>query len=159
MFWTSHIVGTCWATSHHRTNRPRGIIAGHGVLCEGTLQRIWVSTVNDSQSSLKFWLPCRWAVFQVVGANPTMKCASSPFARKSASDKFPKAMYQWYQIEICLLKFDFFFFGGVTMQVCIIPTFYPNRILVTLYSRRCSSLSFPRILPSSAWPSQQYRLY
>ena len=27
------------------------------------------------------------------------------------------AMYQWYQIMICLLKFDFFFFGGVTMQV------------------------------------------
>jgi hypothetical protein len=26
-------------------------------------------------------------------------------------------MYQWYQIMICLLKFDFFFFSGVTIQV------------------------------------------
>ena len=25
-------------------------------------------------------------------------------------------MYQYYQIMICLLKFDFFFFTGVTMQ-------------------------------------------
>lgn len=27
------------------------------------------------------------------------------------------AMYQYYQIMICLLKFDFFCFTGVTMQV------------------------------------------
>ncbi|EJD05887.1 uncharacterized protein FOMMEDRAFT_145248 [Fomitiporia mediterranea MF3/22] len=44
-----------------------------------------------------------WAVFQVVGANPVMK-----------------TMYQWYQILICLLKFDFFCFTGVTMQMLII---------------------------------------
>ncbi|KAF8163287.1 hypothetical protein B0H34DRAFT_694846 [Crassisporium funariophilum] len=44
-----------------------------------------------------------WAIFHVVGANPKMK-----------------AMYQWYQIMICLLKFDFFFFSGVTMQLLIV---------------------------------------
>jgi len=44
-----------------------------------------------------------WAIFHVVGANPKMK-----------------KMYQWYQIMICLLKFDFFFFVGVTMQLLII---------------------------------------
>ncbi|KAF5331136.1 hypothetical protein D9619_005568 [Psilocybe cf. subviscida] len=44
-----------------------------------------------------------WAIFHVVGANPKMK-----------------TMYQWYQIMICLLKFDFFFFSGVTMQLLII---------------------------------------
>jgi len=44
-----------------------------------------------------------WAIFRVVGANPTMK-----------------AMYQWYQIMICLLKFDFFCFTGVTIQLLII---------------------------------------
>jgi len=44
-----------------------------------------------------------WAIFHVVGANPKMK-----------------TMYQWYQIMICLLKFDFFFFTGVTMQLLII---------------------------------------
>lgn len=27
------------------------------------------------------------------------------------------AMYQYYQVMICLLKFDFFAFTGVTMQV------------------------------------------
>jgi len=44
-----------------------------------------------------------WAIFHVVGANPKMK-----------------KMYQWYQIMICLLKFDFFFFAGVTMQLLIV---------------------------------------
>ncbi|KAJ7219255.1 hypothetical protein GGX14DRAFT_435357 [Mycena pura] len=44
-----------------------------------------------------------WAVFHVVGANPKMK-----------------RMYQWYQIMLCLLKFDFFFFVGVTMQLLIV---------------------------------------
>jgi hypothetical protein len=44
-----------------------------------------------------------WAIFHVVGANPKMK-----------------TMYQWYQIMICLLKFDFFFFTGVTMQLLIL---------------------------------------
>ncbi|TEB35907.1 hypothetical protein FA13DRAFT_1204002 [Coprinellus micaceus] len=44
-----------------------------------------------------------WAIFHVVGANPRMK-----------------TMYQYYQIMICLLKFDFFFFTGVTMQLLIL---------------------------------------
>ncbi|KAL1692285.1 hypothetical protein GGG16DRAFT_90151 [Schizophyllum commune] len=44
-----------------------------------------------------------WAVFHIVGANPKMK-----------------EMYRWYQIMICLLKFDFFFFIGVTMQLLIV---------------------------------------
>ncbi|KAL0946917.1 hypothetical protein HGRIS_013078 [Hohenbuehelia grisea] len=44
-----------------------------------------------------------WAIFHIVGANPKMK-----------------TMYQWYQIMICLLKFDFFCFIGVTMQLLII---------------------------------------
>jgi hypothetical protein len=44
-----------------------------------------------------------WAIFHVVGANPKMK-----------------TMYEWYQIMICLLKFDFFSFTGVTMQLLIV---------------------------------------
>jgi len=44
-----------------------------------------------------------WAIFHVVGANPQMK-----------------QMYQFYQVMVCLLKFDFFFFVGVTMQLLII---------------------------------------
>ena len=44
-----------------------------------------------------------WAIFHVVGA-----------------DRQKKTMYQWYQIMICLLKFDFFCFAGVTMQLLIV---------------------------------------
>jgi len=44
-----------------------------------------------------------WAIFHVVGANPKMK-----------------EMYRSYQILLCLLKFDFFSFTGVTMQLLIV---------------------------------------
>jgi len=44
-----------------------------------------------------------WAIFHLVGANPNLK-----------------AKYQYYQIMVCLLKFDFFAFSGVTMQLLII---------------------------------------
>jgi len=44
-----------------------------------------------------------WAIFRVVGANPAMK-----------------TMYQFYQVLICLLKFDFVAFTGVTIQLLIL---------------------------------------
>ncbi|EPQ58136.1 hypothetical protein GLOTRDRAFT_104066 [Gloeophyllum trabeum ATCC 11539] len=44
-----------------------------------------------------------WAIFHVVGANPKMK-----------------TMYQFYQVMVCLLKFNFFCFAGVTMQMLIL---------------------------------------
>ncbi|KAI0362022.1 hypothetical protein OH77DRAFT_1584513 [Trametes cingulata] len=44
-----------------------------------------------------------WAIFHIVGANPVAK-----------------TMYQFYQVMICLLKFDFFAFIGVTMQLLIV---------------------------------------
>ncbi|KAF8559562.1 hypothetical protein OG21DRAFT_1452728 [Imleria badia] len=44
-----------------------------------------------------------WVIFHVVGASPKLK-----------------TMYQFYQIFICLLKFDFFCFVGVTMQLLIV---------------------------------------
>lgn len=44
-----------------------------------------------------------WAVFHVIGADPRMK-----------------EMYRWYQIMICLLKFDFFCFIALTMQLLIV---------------------------------------
>ncbi|KAH0830553.1 hypothetical protein J3R83DRAFT_2008 [Lanmaoa asiatica] len=44
-----------------------------------------------------------WVIFHVVGASPKLK-----------------SMYQFYQIFICLLKFDFFCFVGVTMQLLIV---------------------------------------
>jgi hypothetical protein len=52
--------------------------------------------------SLTVW-KISWAIFHVVGANPKTK-----------------TMYQYYQVEVCLLKFDFFFFSGVTMQLLIV---------------------------------------
>lgn len=63
-----------------------------------------------------------WAIFHVVGANPKMKSAYSLIGIHGAGPLIialpHTAMYQWYQIMICLLKFDFFFFTGVTIQVC-----------------------------------------
>ncbi|KAH7107849.1 hypothetical protein BKA62DRAFT_825282 [Auriculariales sp. MPI-PUGE-AT-0066] len=44
-----------------------------------------------------------WAVFHAIGADPRMR-----------------SMYRYYQIMICLLKFDFFCFTGVTMQLLIL---------------------------------------
>ncbi|KAH9180534.1 hypothetical protein EDB89DRAFT_2120712 [Lactarius sanguifluus] len=44
-----------------------------------------------------------WAIFRIVGANPAMK-----------------TMYQFYQVLLCLLKFDFFAFTGVTIQLLIV---------------------------------------
>jgi len=44
-----------------------------------------------------------WAVFRIVGANPAMK-----------------TMYQFYEVLICLLKFDFFAFTGITIQLLIV---------------------------------------
>ncbi|KAG9318466.1 hypothetical protein JVU11DRAFT_557 [Chiua virens] len=57
---------------------------------------------------LMFWLKqlygeFGWVIFHVVGASPKLK-----------------SMYQFYQIFICLLKFDFFAFVGVTMQLLIV---------------------------------------
>jgi hypothetical protein len=64
--------------------------------------------IGASWVALLFWVrklyyEFGWAIFHVVGANPRMK-----------------TMYQWYQIMICLLKFDFFCFTGVTMQLLIV---------------------------------------
>lgn len=66
------------------------------------------SVIGASWITLFFWVrklyyEFGWAIFHVVGANPRMK-----------------TMYQWYQIMICLLKFDFFCFTGVTMQLLIV---------------------------------------
>jgi len=44
-----------------------------------------------------------WAVFRIVGANRAMK-----------------TMYQFYEVLICLLKFDFFAFTGITIQLLIV---------------------------------------
>ncbi|KAF9264697.1 hypothetical protein L218DRAFT_998206 [Marasmius fiardii PR-910] len=58
--------------------------------------------------AMVFWMKALyaefgWAIFHIVGANPKMK-----------------TMYQVYQIMLCLLKFDFFFFTAVTMQLLIL---------------------------------------
>ncbi|KAG6335359.1 hypothetical protein ID866_3722 [Astraeus odoratus] len=64
--------------------------------------------ISASWVLLMFWIKrlyqeFGWEIFHVVGANPKLK-----------------TMYQYYQIFICLLKFDFFCFVGVTMQLLII---------------------------------------
>jgi len=51
----------------------------------------------------QLYLEFGWVIFHVVGANL----------------KF-KTMYRYYQILICLLKFDYFCFTGLTMQLLIL---------------------------------------
>ncbi|KIM28655.1 hypothetical protein M408DRAFT_23692 [Serendipita vermifera MAFF 305830] len=61
------------------------------VLSLSLIVLIWVAR--------SLYLEFGWAVFHAIGADPKMK-----------------VMYQYYQIMICLLKFDFFCFFGVTLQ-------------------------------------------
>ncbi len=58
-----------------------------------------------------------------------------------------QAMYQFYQVLICLLKFDFFAFTGVTIQVGVTVPFTCD--LTEMISCSFSSLFLPRIRPSS----------
>ncbi|KAL4067611.1 hypothetical protein J3A83DRAFT_4359533 [Scleroderma citrinum] len=64
--------------------------------------------ISVSWILLAFWIKrlfeeFGWEIFHVVGANPKLK-----------------SMYLFYQVFICLLKFDFFCFVGVTMQLLIV---------------------------------------
>ncbi|CDO68339.1 hypothetical protein BN946_scf184799.g66 [Trametes cinnabarina] len=83
---------------------------GPGTLWQGVLPFLVVSPVVIGVSWLVMVFFVRilygefgWAIFHVVGANPAAK-----------------TMYQFYQVMICLLKFDFFAFVGVTMQLLIV---------------------------------------
>ena len=58
-----------------------------------------------------------------------------------------QAMYQFYQVLICLLKFDFFAFTGVTIQVGVTIHFACD-LTETIFCSFSSSF-FPRIQPSS----------
>jgi hypothetical protein len=58
-----------------------------------------------------------------------------------------QAMYQFYQVLICLLKFDFFAFTGVTIQVGVTTRFACD--LTEMIFCSFSSSFFPRIQPSS----------
>lgn len=94
------------------SNNPTSWIdsSGPGSLWHKVLPYLIVTPVIIAASwlSLLFWVrelyfEFGWAIFHVVGANPAMK-----------------TMYQFYQVLICLLKFDFFSFVGVTIQLLIV---------------------------------------
>ncbi|KAH9854170.1 hypothetical protein C2E23DRAFT_819858 [Lenzites betulinus] len=83
---------------------------GPGTLWQGVLPFLIVSPVVIGVSWLVLIFFVRelyhefgWAIFHIVGANPAAK-----------------TMYQFYQVMVCLLKFDFFAFIGVTMQLLIV---------------------------------------
>ncbi|EGN92454.1 hypothetical protein SERLA73DRAFT_191102 [Serpula lacrymans var. lacrymans S7.3] len=97
------------------TNCPPGTAAW---VCSGGPGSLWRKVepflivapciIGASWLFLIFWIKqlyeeFGWVIFHVVGANPKLK-----------------SMYQYYQILICLLKFDFFCFVGVTMQLLIV---------------------------------------
>lgn len=54
------------------------------------------------------------------------------YVRIAISDTVFTAMYWYYQVMVCLLKFDFFAFTGVTMQVCVLLAF-DHHVLNQLY--------------------------
>ncbi|KAI0709129.1 hypothetical protein C8Q76DRAFT_742333 [Earliella scabrosa] len=83
---------------------------GAGTLWQGVLPFLIVAPVVIAVSWLvmmwfvrELYYEFGWAIFHIVGANPAAK-----------------TMYQYYQVMICLLKFDFFAFIGVTMQLLIV---------------------------------------
>ncbi|KAL1947786.1 hypothetical protein VTO73DRAFT_13510 [Trametes versicolor] len=96
------------ASANWTTNYVGG--GGPGTLWQTVLPFLIVSPVIIGVSWLVMIFFVRelyhefgWAIFHIVGANPAAK-----------------TMYQFYQVIICLLKFDFFAFIGVTMQLLII---------------------------------------
>jgi hypothetical protein len=90
-----------------------------------------------------------WAIFRVVGANPKLKSMSIAFFTNEwcSSSGCLSAMYQFYQVMICLLKFDFFAFTGVTMQACLFLC--SSTILLTLVTlsaaHRCTKPQLRRV--------------
>jgi len=66
-----------------------------------------------------------------------------------------KAMYQFYEVLVCLLKFDFFAFTGITIQVGVNVTFcffiLPRRLPVA--SHRRSLEGFDRVWSNSSCDS------
>ncbi|KAI0093651.1 hypothetical protein BDY19DRAFT_265502 [Irpex rosettiformis] len=94
----------------NNTKNDTNLGTGTGSLWKKVEPLLIVSPViiGVSWLSLAYWARALyfefgWAIFHVVGANPALK-----------------TMYQYYQIMICLLKFDFFCFIGVTMQLLIL---------------------------------------
>jgi len=107
---------------HCRPVRNWCIVVDDDVLGQGALFRIWVSRFTPrSLFSVRYSREyLSWAIFHVVGANPKMKSKKPyPLSYRAGGAKhsFRTAMYQYYQVMICLLKFDFFFFAAVTIQV------------------------------------------
>jgi hypothetical protein len=88
-----------------------------------------------------------WAVFRIVGANPVMKSECFKYCYCPMLTVNFKAMYQFYEVLICLLKFDFFAFTGITIQVrcprMLLLSILPRRLLVA--SHRCSLEEFSRV--------------
>jgi hypothetical protein len=66
-----------------------------------------------------------------------------------------EAMYQFYEVLICLLKFDFFAFTGITIQVGVNVTFcffiIPRRL--PLASHRSSFEEFGRVCSNNSCDS------
>lgn len=116
--WTRHTLANGQTLVDRRTFRYSRLVGSHDILCQAIVRRVWVRLCSHITSSTLRKALHSWAIFHVVGANPKMK-SELPFLHSyvHANDMGFSAMYRWYQILICLLKFDFFFFTGVTMQV------------------------------------------
>ncbi len=66
-------------------------------------------------------------------------------------------MYQYYQVLLCLLKFDFFAFNGVTIQVSALAYFtlsFSYLRVSPIASHRCPLQEFSRVWPNNSRDSR-----
>lgn len=130
--WSWFVVGKGQALPHCIAMYHCCFMAVITILDKRALLRIRVSPLPFERAFVTE-IGISWAIFHVVGANPAMKstylrCRSLQEIKLEANQK-RIAMYQFYQIMICLLKFDFFCFIGVTSQVC---SSHPGLLMVKL---------------------------
>lgn len=120
MRWPRYTLVQGSTLPHHRTLYNCGLVVSHLILGQSSLCWVWVGGCCCAfQYVILDWLfffqlgniPCCWSKPQDEGWELTINISFLGLNYTLAE------MYQWYQIMICLLKFDFFCFSGVTMQV------------------------------------------
>lgn len=121
--WCRNALAWCPSLLDRGSRRHCRRMAGHDVVRAPALLRVWVSacpaccfggshTTVLTETAQLGDIPYRWR--QPRGK----EYVYMPLAPAVSPHQAPSpAMYQYYQVMICLLKFDFFAFIGVTMQV------------------------------------------